>query len=151
MKIRLGVAFMTLALALYLVFAVWYATVLMRTGEPIAIAMGVALFILPLIAVWGIARELLFGRDAERLGRRLEAEGGLPAEEVATYTSGRVVRSEADALFPQYRAAVEASPDDWRTWYRLGLVYDGAGDRRRARTAIREAIRRSKAEASAAS
>ena len=120
-------------------------------AKPIAIAMGVALFILPLIAVWGIARELLFGRDAERLGRRLEAEGGMPAEEVATYTSGRVVRSEADALFPQYRAAVEANPDDWRTWYRLGLVYDGAGDRRRARTAIREAIRRSKAEASAAS
>ena len=55
--------------------------------------------------------------------------------------SGRVVRSEADALFPAYRADVEAHPDDWRAWYRLGLAYDASGDRRRAREAVRRAIR----------
>jgi Flp pilus assembly protein TadD len=48
-------------------------------------------------------------------------------------------------VFPQYRAAVEESPGDWKAWYRLGLAYDGAGDRRRAREAIREAIRLSAA------
>jgi len=35
---------------------------------------------------------------------------------------------------------VEAHPDDWRAWYRLGLAYDASGDRRRARGAVRQAI-----------
>ncbi|WP_312678621.1 tetratricopeptide repeat protein, partial [Microbacterium sp.] len=39
-----------------------------------------------------------------------------------------------------YRADVEQHPSDWRAWFRLGLAYDGAGDRTRARQAIRKAI-----------
>ncbi len=50
------------------------------------------------------------------------------------------MRAEADAAFPRYREEVEAAPEDWRAWYRLGLAYDGSGDRRRARAAIRRAI-----------
>lgn len=144
MGTRLGVAVMSAGLALYLVFAVWYATVLIGTGEPIAIAMGVALLVLPVIGAWSLVRELRFGRDAARLGARLAEEGGMPTDEVAVYTSGRVVRENADALFPSYRAAVEEAPTDWRAWYRLGLVYDAAGDRRRARHAIRTAITQSR-------
>ena len=41
---------------------------------------------------------------------------------------------------PPYAEAAEASPDDWRAWLRLGLAYDMAGDRRRARAAVRRAI-----------
>ncbi len=89
--------------------------------------MGVALIVLPLVAIWGLGRELWFGVRAEQLGRRLEAEDALPQEDVAVAPSGRVVREEADALFPAYRAAVEAAPEDWRAWYRLGLAYDAVG------------------------
>ena len=60
------------------------------------------------------------------------------------------MREDADAVFPTYRAAVEANPDDWRAWYRLGLAYDAAGDRRRAREAVRRAIRLEGAERRAA-
>ncbi|WP_040163429.1 hypothetical protein [Microbacterium gorillae] len=144
MRARVGVILMTLALALYIGLVGQRAYLMLTTGDTIAIIMGVALIVLPLIAIWGIGRELLFGRQAEKLGSRLEAEGGLPPEEVNTYASGRVHREDADALFPKYRAEVEQHPDDWRTWYRLGLVYDGAGDRRRARDAIRRAIRLSR-------
>lgn len=140
MKMKIGVIVMALALAFYIFLVGRVAWALLTAGDGVAITMGVALVILPLVAVWGIGRELLFGRDAERLGSRLEAEGGLPEEDVAVYASGRVKREDADALFPKYRDAVEAAPEDWRAWYRLGLVYDGAGDRRRARTAIRTAI-----------
>jgi len=35
---------------------------------------------------------------------------------------------------------VEAAPEDWRGWYRLGHAYDLAGDRKRARSAMRQAI-----------
>ncbi|HBU42427.1 MAG TPA: hypothetical protein DEB57_06045, partial [Microbacterium sp.] len=73
--------------------------------------------------------------------RRLEAEGELPDDLVAVRPSGRVVRADGDALFPRFKADVESAPDDWRAWYRLGIVYDAAGDRRRARAAARTAIR----------
>jgi predicted alpha/beta hydrolase len=49
----------------------------------------------------------------------------------------------ADARFGRRRGEVEAQPDDWRRWYRLALANDDAGDRRRARTAMRTAIERS--------
>lgn len=141
MKAKLGVIVMTLALAFYIFLVARVAWVMLTEGDAVTFVMGVALVIFPVIAVWGIWREIRFGRDAERLGSRLEAEGALPEEEVGVYTSGRVRRDDADALFPKYRAAVEAAPEDWRAWYRLGLVYDGAGDRKRARSAIRQAIR----------
>ncbi len=47
-------------------------------------------------------------------------------------------------MFPKYQAETEAAPEDWRTWYRLALAYDAAGDRRRARWATRQAIKLSR-------
>ncbi|MGH3333826.1 MAG: tetratricopeptide repeat protein, partial [Nocardioidaceae bacterium] len=54
--------------------------------------------------------------------------------------SGRVDRTAADAVFGQRQAEVEADPASWRAWYRLGVAYDDAGDRTRAREAVRRAI-----------
>lgn len=140
MSTRVGVALMAAALALYIVLVAQRAYLLLTSGEPVAVAMGAALVLLPVLGAWGLWRELRFGMRAQALGRRLEAEGGLPSEEIDVRESGRPERAQADALFPAYRADVEAHPDDWRAWFRLGLVYDGAGDRRRARHAVRTAI-----------
>lgn len=140
MSARIGVTVMAVLLALYVVLVGQRAWLLMTSGEPVGIAMGAALVVLPLIAVWAIWREIRFGLRAESLASRLETEGGLPAEELDVRTSGRPEREQADELFPAYRDDVEAHPDDWRAWFRLGLAYDGAGDRRRARQAIRTAI-----------
>jgi len=142
---RIGVAVMAVLLALYIAVAGWRAVQWIQTGEPIAIAMGAALIVLPAIALWALGRELWFGVRAEQLARRLETEGGLPEELVATTPSGRPTRAEGDAVFPRYKADVEAHPDDWTAWFRLSLAYDAAGDRRRARSAVREAIRRERA------
>ncbi len=38
------------------------------------------------------------------------------------------------------RTEVEDDPDDWRRWYRLARAYDYAGDRRRAREAMKTAV-----------
>lgn len=140
MSARLGVIVMTAALALYIVLVGQRAYLLLTSGEPVAIAMGVSLLLLPLLGAWGLWRELRFGSRAQALARRLETEGGLPAEEIDVRQSGRPDRAQADELFPAYRADVEAHPEDWRAWFRLGLAYDGAGDRRRARQAVRTAI-----------
>ncbi|MGO8609530.1 hypothetical protein ACC848_41950, partial [Rhizobium johnstonii] len=85
--------------------------------------MGIALIVLPLIGVWAIWREIRFGLRAAALATRLETEGGLPADELNVRESGRPDRKQVAALFPAYRADVEAHPDDWRAWFRLGLAY----------------------------
>jgi len=143
-KVRVGVAIIAIALILYIAVVALQAVALLRSGQPVGIAMGAAMIVLPAIAAWAVARELWFGARAEQLGARLEREGALPDDEVAVRPSGRIVQADGDAVFPKYRAEVEARPDDWRAWYRLGLAYDAAGDRRRARAAIREAITREK-------
>jgi cytochrome c-type biogenesis protein CcmH/NrfG len=141
MSARIGVAVMAVLLALYIALVAQRAWLLLTSGQPVAIAMGAALIVLPILAAWALGRELWFGVRAQRLARRLETEGGLPDDAVAVRPSGRVLREDADAVFPAYRADVEARPDDWRAWYRLGLAYDAAGDRRRARSAVRQAVR----------
>jgi tetratricopeptide (TPR) repeat protein len=136
---KAGAVVMAVLLALYIAIVGWRAVQFVQTGEPVGIAMGIALIVLPLLAAWAIWRELQFGIRSQRLVQRLESEGaldlGLPLR-----PSGRPERQAADAAFPAFRTAVEAEPDSWRAWLRLGLAYDAAGDRRRARRAVRKAI-----------
>lgn len=136
---KAGAVVMAVLLAAYLALVGWRAVQFVQTGEPIAVVMGVSLIVLPLLAAWAIWRELQFGVRSQRLVRRLEEEGeldlGMPLR-----PSGRPERAAADAAFPAFRDAVESDPDSWRAWLRLGLAYDAAGDRRRARRAVRRAI-----------
>ena len=141
MKNRIAAILMAVLLLIYLVLVFQRGILLIATGEPIGIAMGVALFVLPVIAAWAIGRELLFGARTEKLVHILDAEGGLPVEDLPHRASGRPLRDAADEQFPQYRAEVEAAPQNWRAWFRLGLAYDASGDRRRARAALRQSIR----------
>ncbi|MDU0325172.1 hypothetical protein RWH43_00250 [Microbacterium sp. KSW2-21] len=150
MKVRVAVAVMTVLLLMYIVLAGQRAVVLLGSGQTIGVVMGVALLVLPLLALWAIGRELWFGVRAQQLGERLDAEGGLPDEDLPVRPSGRIERADGDALFPRYRADVEAHPGDWRARYRLALAYDAAGDRRRAREAVRTAVRLETAERRAA-
>jgi hypothetical protein len=137
---RIGVAVMAALLVLYLAFTVQYAIILIADGQPVTVALGVALILLPLLGAWGLVVEIRFMLRAQRLAKRLEAEGGLPDEEVPLLASGRPDREAADALFPAYQAEVEASPESWQAWFRLGIAYDASGDRKRARWATRKAI-----------
>ena len=144
MRVRIAVAVMAALLALYLAFAIRYGLLLIGTGEVVGIAIGVALLVFPLVAAGALVAELLFTVRADRLGRLLDAEGGLPEEQLALRPSGRIDRAAADAVFPKYQQDAEEHPEDWRAWYRLGLAYDASGDRRRARWATRRAIKLSR-------
>ena len=146
MRTVIGVAFISVLLVVYLVFTVNIGIALWVTGNPIAVVMAIALFILPAIAAWALVRELLFGIRSAALTRILETEGGLPVDNLPHLPSGRTVREAADLEFPAYAAAVDAAPNDWRAWFRLGLAYDASGDRRRARSSIRAAISLSRSE-----
>ena len=141
MKARIAALGMVGLLLIYLVFIVQYAILLVRIDEPIAKGMGVALIVLPLVGAWALASELLFAVRAERLLRVLREDGGLPDDDLPRLPSGRIDADAADAVFPKYQAEAEAAPHSWRAWLRLGLAYDASVDRRRARWAMREAIR----------
>jgi len=141
MRTRIAVAIMAALVALYLIFALRYGLILIAVHEPVAVGIGIALLVLPVIGAWAMVNELLFAVRADRLAKRLEDEGGMPSEPVPVSPSGRVDRAAADALFPSYQAAVHAEPESWRAWFRLGLAYDASGDRRRARWATRTAIK----------
>ncbi len=137
---RAAALLMALLLVLYLTLALQQAVRFISTGVGIAVALGIALLVLPLIGFWALAVEVLFGVRSERLAKVLAASGGLPADDLPKRPSGRPDRDAALAVFPRYRAEVEADPQSWIAWFRLGLVYDACGDRRRARAAIRHSI-----------
>ena len=143
---RASTLVMAALLVIYLVFVVQYAVILMTTGIPVGVTLGVALIVLPVIGAGLLAADLIFAFRGERLVRVLEGEGGLPVDDLPRLPSGRHDPAAADAEFPLYRAEVEADPASWRAWLRLGLAYDASGDRKRARWATRKAIALERAE-----
>lgn len=126
-------------LALYLVVVSARAVAFLGSGQPVGVAIGAALAVLPVLGAFALVREFRFGMQANRLIRRLSDEGLLP-DDPPRRPSGRVDREAADARFGGFRDDTVDHPDDWRSWLRLGLAYDASGDRRRARAAVRQAI-----------
>ena len=52
-----------------------------------------------------------------------------------------VVGYEADSQpVETVRGELDQDPNNWRRWYRVARAYDYAGDRRRARDAMRKAV-----------
>ena len=138
---RIGVALMAAALLVYLAVAIWLAVMFISVGTPVSIGMGITLLVLAPIGAWALVREMMFGFGADRLGRLLDAEGGMPPVETELTPSGRIARADADPLIARYTAEADAAGDDWRARYRLGVVQDAAGRRKDARASIRKAIR----------
>ncbi|MGW7679908.1 hypothetical protein ACWGID_04160 [Kribbella sp. NPDC054772] len=118
----------------------WRGVLLIRVGTPVPVVLGLAVLVIPLVGAYLVWREIQFGRQTEVLARELEAAGGLPVDDLPRRPSGQVERAAADEAFGRYRAEAEASPVDWRVWFRLSTAYDAAGDRKRARETMRKAI-----------
>ncbi|MHA7263362.1 tetratricopeptide repeat protein [Arthrobacter sp. TMN-37] len=140
-RVKIGVVFITLLLLLWLGVTFQRGVLLLTDPEPVAKALGAGYLFLPVVGAWALIRELLFGAQTERMAKILEAEGGLPVDDLPRTPAGRIVRSAADERFPQYREEVENDPENWRSWFRLSCAYDAAGDRTRARKAMRDAAR----------
>ena len=128
------------AVAVYLVFTAARAWVLIASGDPVPVLLGLSVIAIPLIGAWVLWRELAFGMHTQKLGRELGAQGGLPVDDLPRTPSGRIEKDAADARFVEYEQQVQEAPDDWRCWYRLAIGYDDARDRKRARAAMRRAI-----------
>ncbi|RZS86944.1 hypothetical protein EV189_2362 [Motilibacter rhizosphaerae] len=140
MRARTVVGVLVALVVVYAVLLGRYALALMTDGGAVGVALGTGVLGLPVVGLVLVGLETRFGLATQRLGRTLEVEGGLPVDDLPRRPSGRPERAAADARFAERRAEVEQAPGDWRRWYRLALAYDDAGDRRRARSAMRRAV-----------
>ncbi|NMR19544.1 hypothetical protein [Cellulomonas fimi] len=135
----LGAVALTALLAIYVVVVAVRGVALLGTGEPVGIVLGAAVLVLPFVVVWLIAREWRLAVEVQRMADELAVAGALPVDDLPRSPSGRIDRGAARAAFAGPRADAEANPDSWAAWYRLAFAYDAAGDRRRARAALRRA------------
>jgi cytochrome c-type biogenesis protein CcmH/NrfG len=141
LRIQLMIAFTCVALLVYLALLGRTAVLMLSSGRAVAIALGVALLTLPGIGLWAMIATLRAGFAHQKLAR-LVAEDGMELDVgmLPRRPSGRIERDAADALFDTVRAELDRDPNDWRRWYRLARAYDYAGDRGRAREAMKKAV-----------
>ena len=140
MRTKAVIAVLVVILVFYAVLIGAKGVAFIASGDPVAVVLGIAVLVLPLIGLALVWREIVFGRRSAELAAALEAAGGLPVDDLPRRPSGRVERAAADEAFAVRQADVEARPESWQAWYRLALAYDDAGDRTRARSAVRRAI-----------
>lgn len=139
---KLGAALTVLVMVMVSGAMLATAGSLLTTGDPVQVGVGVGIVLLVVVGLVLVAGEVRLGAESARLARRLEAEGGLPYDPpgVVRLASGRLEKDDADVVFEQRRAEVEAAPDDWRAWWRLAAAYGDARDPRRGRRAMRKAV-----------
>ncbi|MBD8079257.1 hypothetical protein IF651_09355 [Cellulosimicrobium arenosum] len=135
----LGAVLVTLLLALYVWQVAGRAAALVRTGEPVAVVIGVGVLVLPVLVVGLVAREFLLAGTVQRMADDLAGRDRLPVDDLPRSPGGRIDRAAADDAFGAYRDAADADPQSWEAWYNLAFAYDASRDRRRARGALRRA------------
>jgi hypothetical protein len=140
MRAKATVALLLAILAFYVLVVTAKGIDLIAEGGVVPVLLGIALIVSAALALGLCWREVQFGRRTAVLGQALADEGRLPADDLPRRPSGRVDRAAADAVFAERKAETEADPGNWRSWYRLALAYDSAGDRTRARQAARHAL-----------
>jgi cytochrome c-type biogenesis protein CcmH/NrfG len=140
MRAKLTYFLVAAALVVYFALVGIRGVWLIQDGRPVTVVLGIAVLVLPLIGLWFLWQTTAFARNANRLAKELEAEGGLPVDELVRTPSGRIDRDSADVVFAKRQAETEAAPDDWRSWFRLAVAYFDARDTPRARKAMQRAI-----------
>ena len=145
MRTKIGALVMAALCAVYIVLLGNKGILFITSGHLAGVVMGTVLLVLPVVGLVGIGAELLFGVRLERLGKTLVERQAYPVFDFELRPSGRPTRESADAEFERLSYEVQADPENWSGWYALGIAYDAAGDRRRARVAMRKAIKLARA------
>lgn len=140
MRAKLSYAITAAVLVFYFVLVGSRGVMLIQSGTVLTVTFGVAVLILPVIGLWFLWKNTQFVRRANALAAELDAEGGLPVDELKRTPAGRIDRDSADEVFAKRKAETESAPDDWRSWFRLAVAYHDARDTPRARKAMQRAI-----------
>ncbi len=131
------VVLLSAACIAYAGFALWRAWIVLQEGSLFGTLFAVAIAIIPVLGVLLVIREIRFGMVMQQMGRQLALEGGLPLDDLPREPSGRIQRAAAQARFDEVSASADLN--QWRDWYLIGIAYEDARDRKRARAAMRTA------------
>lgn len=125
-----------------------YVALLANTGftliamdSGVAKAMGTLILVFPILAIWLTFMEFRFAVQLEKLTDKISADGNFPQLTFEYRPSGRATKASAAIVFEEYAKKVAADEGNYLNWFALGLAYDAAGDRRRARAAMRRALK----------
>ena len=128
-----------LALTLFYVFTLFgRGLILVSEPNPLAVVMGVGIIVFPLFALWALYAEIRFGLSSQKLQKRVVAMN-IPGLDLKLRASGRATKESAEKELLRVQGLAENS-NDFTVWFLLGEAYDAAGDRKRARSAMRKAI-----------
>lgn len=103
----------------YAGFVAWRGWEFVASGDAVAVGLGLAVLILPVLAGVLVWREVRFGFRMQRLGEQVEIVDERPLEQLISDAS--------------------TDPADWVTWYWVGVGYLDAGDKKQARAALEHA------------
>lgn len=137
---KIGAFLMGLLTLIYTVLLANTAFTLLLIDEAVAKVMGALILVFPAFALWLTIREFVFGFKIEKLAGTIEREGNWPMFDFELRPSGRPTRESADRVFETFAATATQQPESVLAWFSLGLAYDAAGDRARARKAMRKAL-----------
>ena len=140
MRAKINYLITAAVLVFYFVLVGSRGVLLIETGTVLTVTFGIAVLILPVIGLWFLWKNTQFVHRANQLAAELDAEGGLPVDELKRTAGGRIDRDSADEVFARRKAETESSPNDWRCWFRLAVAYHDARDTPRARKAMQRAI-----------
>ncbi len=143
MLTKLWLAVMVAITLLYAFLLFERGVVLLQDGQPVAVIMGVAILVFPLLALATIFFEIRFGLRLAKL-EKLFLASGMESPGYELRPSGRAEPESGKRIFEQLKAALEKDEQNFLLWYLLADAYDKLGDRKRARQAARQAISRAK-------
>jgi hypothetical protein len=144
MKSKLSAALMGLLTLVYVALLSNTGFKLIGMESLIAKAMGALILVFPVVAIWLTVMEFRFGSQMEKLSTKIEADGNWPELAFDYRPSGRPTKDSAAKVFEQVAKKVAAEEGNYLNWFALGLAYDASGDRRRARAAMRRALKLSR-------
>ena len=140
MKTRLTVGVLLFVVAFYSIALPGMGAAFIAAGG-LGVVMGLGILAILVASVGAVGREVRFGMQSMRLARTLSEEDGVPLDTAVRDEHGRIDPAAAEIEWQRRKAIVDATPQDWRAWFLLGIAYDNARDRRQGRAAVREAIR----------
>lgn len=123
----------------YMALMMWQGWGFFTAGDPVALVLGIAVMVIPVLGIYLVWREINFAGKVQRLADELAARGQLPGALELT-PGGRVVAAAAAEEFRRCSALVAEQPRDAAAWYAMALAYDAGRDRTRARAAMRYAV-----------
>lgn len=144
-------ALVTILLAIFAWLAGVRIVALIKTGQPLAVGIGIAVGLVLVAIFYGIVKEWLMATTVTKMSNSLADQGRLPVDDLPRSAGGRVDPEVARAKFSELRLAVESDESNWGSWYNLAFGYDAAGDRKQARSALRTAARLYRADTSGGS